>query len=136
MMNYIKKLFGKNEKSVSAEPSELDTFIDVSLHLNKDFSIGINLSLDDNVKNKTLSEVEYALVYAEFLNIIMSGKLQMQLIDIIITQIKNSNNENFINSILGFLVLMEQKTKNIEKNEDDPLIKPSQVFSRYKNGQI
>lgn len=125
----IKNLFGTKNNSAS---STEDTFVDVVVSLNKNYEISINLLLDDNIKNKSLSELEYSLVCAEFLNIIMSGNVKSQVLDIIINQIRNENNQNFIDNILGFLLLMDKK-KTEKNSNDSAIIKPSQVFSQYKN---
>lgn len=126
----IKNLFIKKQKNNPIRQD--DTFIDIIVSLNQNYEISINVLLDDNYKDRSLSEMESALVYAEFLNIIMSGNVKTQILDIIINQIRNENNQSFIDNILGFLLLIDKKTEKI--NNDSAIIKPSQVFSQYKNG--
>jgi len=130
------KLFNKSEPQITQKKSELtlssDTFIDTIICLHKNYEIDIKLFFDDKMTNNSLSKNEYALVCAEFLNIIMSGKLKNQLLDIIIKQIRNENNQDLIDRILKFLVAMEElESKEIDNS---PLIKPSEVFAKYKNG--
>lgn len=132
MSNFFKNLF-PTKKKIDNPLSKNDTYIDIIVSLNKDFSINVNLYLDDTTKNKNLSELEYSLVCAEFLNIIMSGKIEKQITDIIVNQIKNSNNEKLIDNILNFLIIMDKKT-SLNTNDETPIIKPSQAFSKYKNG--
>ena len=93
MWNKFKNLFCKDR---SLKISDTETFVDIIVSLNKNYEISINVLLDDNTKNKSLSETEYALVCAEFLNIIMSGNIKIQILDIIINQIRTKNNTNFI----------------------------------------
>lgn len=126
----IKNLFIKKQKNNPIRQD--DTFIDIIVSLNQNYEISINVLLDDNYKDRSLPEMESALVYAEFLNIIMSGNVKTQILDIIINQIRNENNQSFIDNILGFLLLIDKKTEKI--NNDSAIIKPSQVFSQYKNG--
>lgn len=130
------KLFNKPEQPITEKKSEpdlnSDTFIDAIVCLNKNYEIDIKLFFDDKMTNKSLSENEYALVCAEFLNIIMSGKLKNQLLDIIIKQIRNENNQDLIDRVLKFLIVMEEFSE--EDKDNLPLIKPSQVFAKYKNG--
>lgn len=64
----------------------------------------------------------------------MSGKLKNQLLDIIVNQIKNTKNQDLIDRILKLLIIMEEFTSEEDDKDNTPLIKPSQVFSKYKNG--
>lgn len=138
MKNFLDKLrqiFYKNNTQKTEDPLiQPDSIMDVIVSLTKNYDIDVKLLFDDKTTNKPLSEIEYALVCAEFLNIIMSGKLQNQLLDIIINQIRNDNNSHLIDKILGFLVLIEKQNKDNEDKDSTPMIKPSQVFSKYKNG--
>lgn len=121
--NYLKKIFTKSIKNNE------DTYVDILISLKNNYEMDIKLYLDDNAETKSINKVEYALVLSEFLNIILCGKIKNQIVDILINQIKNNANQDLINSILGFLLIMEK-----EEGINTPLIKPSEVFARYKNG--
>jgi hypothetical protein len=146
MINFLKRVFFSkdqsfkitNEEEKPVPFSKSDTFVDLVVSLNKSYEIDIQLFMDDNTKNKNLTEVEYALALSEFLHIIMYGKLKAQLLELIIKQIQNKNNKNFIDKILGFLILMDKNQTENSKQQFNygPMIKPSQVFSRYKNESI
>lgn len=136
-MKNLFNFFNKSKNNIESKPSidlNPDTYIDAIICLNKNYEIDVKLFFDDSLQNKTLSENEYALVCAEFLNIIMSGKLKNQLLDIIINQIRSTKNQDLIDKILKFLIVMEESTTEENDKDDLPLIKPSQVFSKYKNG--
>lgn len=130
MWNKIKNLFIPNKQTHIKPPSE-DTMVDVIVSLNKNFEISIQLFLDDKLKDKKISQTEYSLVCAEFLNIIMSGKIKSQILDIIMNQIRNNDNKILVDSILGYISLMEDK---IATTNNNAVIKPTQVFAKYKNG--
>lgn len=130
MWNKIKNLFIPTKQSHIKPPSE-DTMVDVIVSLNKKFEISIQLFLDDKLKDKNISQTEYSLVCAEFLNIIMSGKIKSQILDIIMNQIRNNDNKILVDSILGYISLMEDK---IATTNNNAVIKPTQVFAKYKNG--
>lgn len=130
MWNKIKNLFIPTKQSHIKPPSE-DTMVDVIVSLNKKFEISIQLFLDDKLKDKNISQTEYSLVCAEFLNIIMSGKIKSQILDIIMNQIRNNDNKILVDSILGYIALMEDKITIANNNA---VIKPTQVFAKYKNG--
>lgn len=146
MINFFQKIFFPKNKSQqitsqeekSIPSSKNDTFVDLIVSLNNNYEIDIKLFIDDNIKNKNLTEVEYALAISEFLHIIMYGKLKTQLLELIIKQIQNKNNKNFIDKILGFLILMDKNQVENSKQQFNhgPMIKPSQAFSRYKNESI
>lgn len=133
ILNFIKNFY-ITKASQKTNNQTLDTLIDLSVSLSKDYTININLSMEDNISKSNLSPKELALVYAEFLNIIMSSGLETQILDIIITQIKNKNNEDFIENILAYLIIMENKKNNNSYEKNAPIIKPSQAFAKYKNG--
>jgi hypothetical protein len=126
MIRYIQNLFRPKKTDQSIQDKKNETFVDVIFSLNNNYEIDISLLFDDNVKNKKISEIEYAVVCSEFLNIITSGKIKNQVIDIITNQIRTQDNKNLVDSILGLLTIMEN-------SESAPLIKPTQVFSKYKN---
>ncbi len=136
-MKNLFNFFSKSKDVSASKPlidTNSDTYIDSIICLNKNYEIDVKLFFDDNLKNKTISENEYALVCAEFLHIIMSGKLKNQLLDIIVNQIKNTKNQDLIDRILKLLIIMEEFTSEEDDKDNTPLIKPSQVFSKYKNG--
>lgn len=126
MIKYIKSLFQPKTIEQPTQHKKNNTFVDVILSLNDNYEIDISLLFDDNIKNKKISEIEYAVVCSEFLNIITSGKIKSRIIDIIIYQIRSQDNKNLIDSVLGLLTIMEN-------SELAPIIKPTQVFSKYKN---
>lgn len=135
-MKNIFSFFNKQKKTTENKPESnlnSNTYIDALICLNKNYEIDIKLFFDDNLENKTLSENEYSLVCAEFLNIIMSGKLKNQFLDIIIKQIRTTKNQDLIDRILKFLIVMEEFSSEDNNTDNLPLIKPSQVFSKYKN---
>lgn len=150
MINFLKKIFNRKKQPIvetekiiedkSTEKTNEDTLVDIIVSLNANYEIDIKLYIDDNFKYKNLTEMEYALALAEFLHIIMYGKIKPQILDIIINQIRKDANIDFIDKILDFLILMDknhlQNIKHYHASRNHPMIKPSQVFSRYKNESI
>jgi len=117
--------------------SNKDSFADVLISLNKNYEIEIQVFFDDILKNKNITEIEYALVVSEFFYIITSGKLEDQILDILVNQIKQPHNESLLNRIFNLHFLMKtskDKDKPNTISNSAAVIKPSQVFAKYKNG--
>lgn len=121
----------QNETKKSVDILQNDTFIDIILQLNTNFEVGVKLFFDDKIENKNLTDVEYAIVCAEFLHYVISGKLKNQVLEILFQQIKNTNNKKLLDNIEKYLTILGS---TVDSTDNLPMIKPSQAFNRYKNG--
>jgi hypothetical protein len=137
MLNYLKALFYPSHKTedkkeeIKEQKNERnkDSYIDLLVSLNQNYQIDISLFIDDNPNNKNITEFEYSVVCADFLNVIFSNEFKPQITDILINQIRNTNNKDFIDKIL----VLSRIADNYYNDNDDVVIKPSQVFANIKN---
>lgn len=126
------KLWDIFKKSESPKPKPTSSsYADIMISLNHNLEIDLTVYLEDNIKAENFDDNYYAIACAEFLNIVASGKLSDQIIDILNTQIKNENNAHLIDRIVFLFDRMEQQQKTTNKSDKKLFIKPSQVFSKY-----
>jgi hypothetical protein len=126
-MKYFKKFFQKqkqDEPTISSQSNE--TFIDVIISLNKNLEVDISLYLDCNYKKANIDLVDYILICSKFLNF-DENKLKTQMINILDNQIKNEDNELFINGLVSIL----KNDRLSINNKDNFYIQPSQVFIKH-----
>lgn len=126
-MKFLKNFWNKKEVENKLEtPTSSDnTFIDIIISLNKKLEVDLSLYIDCDYKKANIDLIDYILVCSKFLNF-DENKLKKQIIDILDSQIKNSDNKNFINGLVTVL------DKEITLCDDNNFyIKPSQVFIKH-----
>lgn len=124
-MNFLSKLFSKKQPE---EKTSIDnTYVDIIISLNKNFEVDLSLFIDCDYKKDKIDLVEYILICSKFLNF-DQDKLKKQIVDILNNQIKNQDNQLFINGLISVLN-NEYNAKNSDL--DNFYIKPSQVFTKH-----
>lgn len=100
--------------------------IDILISLNNNFEIDMSVC----VNNSLLLLETGPLLVSEFLNIINSGKLKNQIIEMIADEIKNDyKNTEFMDKLSIYNNMIDQ-INNDNLNQHDIFIKPSSVFSK------
>ena len=126
-MNFFKKIFSKTQpQQINKDVPE--TYVDVLLSLNKNFEVDLSLFIDCNYKKNNIDLIDYVIVCAKFLNF-DTNKMKQQMIEILNNQIKNSENELLINSLVS--ILKNENSLDTESELDNFYIKPSQVFIKH-----
>lgn len=106
--------------------SSNENMFSVLVSLKNNFEIDLIVYIQDE-QHETLSDIEQAIVYSEFLNSAFTDKMKKQIMDVINTQIKNESNSSLIENI----ETVEKISKNTKNINDNTFIQPSQVFSQY-----
>lgn len=100
-----------------------NNYIDVLLSLTEDFHIDLIIYINDKPTKIHLSDLEYGMVCAEFINSCFTPSIKQKLLSIINKDIKGKDNENLID-IMNMACLVSTKP-----TEDETFIKPTQVFA-------
>lgn len=117
--------FFYSQKNKERDSSNENMF-SVLVSLKNNFEIDLIVYIQDE-QHETLSDIEQAIVYSEFLTSAFTDKMKKQIMDVINTQIKNESNSSLIENI-ETVEKISKSTKNIN---DNTFIQPSQVFSQY-----
>jgi hypothetical protein len=124
MIQYIKKYFTKPEKKPKVDLEtgiSNDTFADIKISLNKNFTIGVKVDLQDHDYDP-LTTIEYALSFSDFINKTLSHNTIDTVLSILDQQIKTQNNSSLINKIKACCFYSK------EYYHEDVFIRPSEVF--------
>jgi hypothetical protein len=117
----VSKLESNNKEENTTIKS--NNYIDILLSLTEEFNIDLIIYINDKPTKIHLSELEYGMVCAEFINSCFTETIKQKLLSIINKDIKNKDNENLIRIVN---MACSVSTKPIE---DDTFIKPTQVFA-------
>ncbi len=118
---FSSKTESKNEANTDTKSNN---YVDVLLSLTEDFHIDLVIYINDKPNERvTLSEIEYGMVCAEFLNNCFTPSIKQKLLSVIDKDIKNKENETLI-SIVNMACSISSKPM-----DDDTFIRPSQVFA-------
>jgi hypothetical protein len=109
-----------------------DSLVDIIVSLTKDGEIDLSVFIDAKKESTQKGMFEYAKKCAEFLNIATGEKIKPQITSIILDQIRNEDNQFFIENVIMFWALLDKETKDKkELRNSKTYIYPSQVFSRH-----
>lgn len=115
------------DENKSIENKREETYVDLIISLNKNYEIDFSIFLDDKIDKLEISESDYGTICSSFMNAVMSSKMKKDAIEILDTQIKNTNNKKLINNIISLIVLGAEKSTS----DKETFIKPSEVFAKY-----
>jgi hypothetical protein len=124
MINYIKQFFSHKEKTTVD-----DSIVDLIISLNKKNEINISLFIDDKDKLNNDDLINYSEKCAEFFNIVNSGKLKKQILDILLNQIKKENNQLLIDNIVVFWTIIDKQRR--KQKSEIAFVNPTEVFTKY-----
>lgn len=137
IIDYIKKNFitkkendpnTKEQGSPDIETNNTeDTFVDIRISLNKNFTIAVKVDLQDHSYNP-LTTIEYAMSVSDFINRTLSVSTTDVVLSILDQQIKTKHNTSLINKIKALCFYSK------DSYYDDVFIKPSEVFMQNRNG--
>jgi hypothetical protein len=125
IIDYIKQYLTKENKTVKTnfleeKPLE-ETFADIRISLNKNFTIGIKVDLQDHSYDP-LTTIEYALSFSDFIHRTLSPDAMDMVLSILDQQIKTQNNSSLINKIKTYCFYGKESFR------EDVFIRPSEVF--------
>ena len=125
-MSWFKKFWLTTNKP-EPKVSNTDTYIDISISLNKNKQIDFSISLDDKIDNKTMNIIDYSMLCAEFLNTVVSKEMKEDTINILNQQIKTPENSLLINNIVSIIKIINKN----KSHTNSSFIKPTEVFTRF-----
>lgn len=131
-MLFIRRLFNKKTNPIK-ETSKDKVMCSLNIELLEDTSIDLSIELHNIDINNENHDIK-ANNIAAFLHLLNSGGLSTNIANIMVSQIGSHEKYNkFIDTIIKDWVLyqiQQDKTKAYKKMEN-PVIKPTEVFSRY-----
>lgn len=127
----IFNIFRKKPETKTINNQQSDTFVDILISLNKEFEIDLSLFIDCDYNKFGIDESDYALLCSKLINF-DHIKIKNQLIDILISQIKNDKNKHLIDLLVRLVEdhVAESKLQKLNNSYDHLFIKPSQVFAK------
>jgi hypothetical protein len=129
LINYLKKNCSKKEEKIdlNVETKSIeDTFADIRISLNKNFTVSVKVDLQDH-SYEPLTTIEYAMSISDFINKTLSISTADVVLSILDQQIRTKHNASLINKIKSLCFY------NKEFYHDDVFIRPSEVFIQNRN---
>lgn len=138
MINKLISFFSDKKKNSKTKNTTVDNIhhkdsaVDIIISLTNNGEIDLSVYIDTENTAAKKNIFDFTQKCAEFLNVASSPKLRSQIMSIILDQIRNENNQIFIENIIMFWALLDKEEQDKkEKLNNKTYILPSQVFAKY-----